>query len=1760
MPLELQAITAGDVAPYGAPDGRLDAGDLGVMMQFLNGVKQPDSIEKMTVDVAPYRSPDGKLDINDYLLVQKVLLGRMVLDQIIQPLTPLLWANSVAVSPFHISGLASQGSSVNVYLDGNLYTNVTADGNGLFSTQVTLAPGATNTIYVRVIANNIEGPVSETVTVLLPNSPPATLDPSSFTVSYSDKVTVDGIIGSVPVGSTVVVTLVDGSVGQVAAKPDGSFNYSSSGGNTSRVATITVRDGAGLEFEPIHMTTVGTIAGTFDVDPSGAASYSIPIAVPPGTAGMAPVLSLNYSSRGGNGPLGRGWSLGGMSMITRCAKTLARDGMNGRVNLDVNDRFCLDGQHLIAINGDVYGANGSEYRTEIESFTRVVSYGTGNSPDSFKVWTRSGQLIEYGNTTDAQFNPQGGDALQWSMNRIEDRAGNYLTLKYFEDAETGEHYPVEVAYTGNDAAGLIADNRLQLDYEARPDVSSGYVGGRNIVSNRRLSRIQAYDGTLLVREYRLAYGVGPITGVSRLQSVMECDSSVANAVCMQPLRFSWSNGVAGYMSATTSGSTNSGYANAQVLDVNGDGKQDLLVPHSGQWWINYGGTAGLSSAVSSSISTIGGYPDKTLKIDYNSDGLTDLLVPRSGNNWDLLQSGSGSLLRIRDVFKAEGYNNNPDIIDFDGDGRDDLIMMAASQTISYLTYHLHNNSAVGFGAAVDTEVIGMSYQQRVFDYDNDGVSDLLVPVSPGYIACSWFYLHNVNSQARYDVTSDTANCYVTAIGVNTLLGDVNGDGMQDLVSSGSGADFNGPWSMVLNKGTGLGVSPVDTGLSSVNRQYAIQTDYNVDGRMDILYPNGPNWHVYQSAGSGFTDIDTQLLASGYANTRVMDVNGDGLQDIVSAYGGVWNVHLRKGPVPDQLLGITNGMGIKTHITYKPLTDSTVYTKGVQAVFPEQDLIAPLYVVSQTGINDGAGGQYVTDYSYAGARLHRQGRGLLGFREVKSTDPQTGVTTVTTFRQDFPYTGMAESSRRIYNGTVIDETDNSLAAVMDINGHTGVVFPYISRSVQRNYDVPTGSTAGALIKTVQTDTAYDVSQGAHYGNPLAISIITKATSGEIYSKQTINNYASPDIANWVLDRVISTSVRHDGTGQQAITKTSGFSYYPNGLLFEEIIEPNAGANSPLYLRTAYEYDSFGNKTRVSVTGLKGYDGSAGGEERLTETVYDNKGRFPLWTRNSLSHQETYVYDSRFGTRSKLTGPNDLTTSWVYDSFGRKVKEARADGTVTIWSYDFCGNSNCPNGGFIETVNTSGGSPVKTYHDALQRVIRTESVALDGALIYQDTTYDARGNIAGKTRPYFASGGAAQLTTFIYDDLNRPIREDAPDGANVDYIYTGFYRNTHRTHDSGDYDQYDQRMTNVIDQLTQVVDAMGGTKFYSYDASGNLTSVSDTHDPALGTIVTTAAYDLRGRKTGMDDPDMGHWEYKYNAFGELVWQKDAKNQVVTMAYDKLGRMVTRAEPEGSSTWTYDTATNGVGKLASVSYAGSGHSKTLAYDNLGRLSSETSNIDSESFGLSYTYDGFSRRQTVTYPTGFIVRNVYNSHGHLAEVRDATNDTAYWTATASDAEGHITSETLGNGLQTLRGYELTNGSLKTISTGVGTNSNIQYLEYAFDALGNLKERKDNNQTLTETFVYDSLNRLTSAAIASVGTRTYDYDATGNILSKSDFGDHYTYGAGTAGPHAVTEVKNGATSLTTYSYDANGNMISGDGRSIAWTSFNKAATIQKGG
>lgn len=119
-------------------------------------------------------------------------------------------------------------------------------------------------------------------------------------------------------------------------------------------------------------TVAGASPGSLSVGATGQAGYDIPIAVPPGIAGMQPNLSLSYSSGAGNGIAGMGWSISGLSSIKRCPRTPAQDGQWGAIEYGPNDRFCLGGSRLVAVSG-AYGGDGTEYRTEIDGFSRIVS-------------------------------------------------------------------------------------------------------------------------------------------------------------------------------------------------------------------------------------------------------------------------------------------------------------------------------------------------------------------------------------------------------------------------------------------------------------------------------------------------------------------------------------------------------------------------------------------------------------------------------------------------------------------------------------------------------------------------------------------------------------------------------------------------------------------------------------------------------------------------------------------------------------------------------------------------------------------------------------------------------------------------------------------------------------------------------------------------------------------------------------------------------------------------------------------------------------------------------------------------------------------------------------------------------------------------------------------------------------------------------------------------------------------------------------------
>ncbi|MDX2191523.1 MAG: SpvB/TcaC N-terminal domain-containing protein, partial [Bacteroidota bacterium] len=76
------------------------------------------------------------------------------------------------------------------------------------------------------------------------------------------------------------------------------------------------------------------IPGKADVSPTGAASYAIPLELPSGSNNFTPSIGIVYNSQGGNGIMGYGWALAGLSMVQRTGKNKFFDGAYGPVKFD----------------------------------------------------------------------------------------------------------------------------------------------------------------------------------------------------------------------------------------------------------------------------------------------------------------------------------------------------------------------------------------------------------------------------------------------------------------------------------------------------------------------------------------------------------------------------------------------------------------------------------------------------------------------------------------------------------------------------------------------------------------------------------------------------------------------------------------------------------------------------------------------------------------------------------------------------------------------------------------------------------------------------------------------------------------------------------------------------------------------------------------------------------------------------------------------------------------------------------------------------------------------------------------------------------------------------------------------------------------------------------------------------------------------------------------------------------------------------------
>jgi len=1527
----------------------------------------------------------------------------------------------------------------------------------------------------------------------------------------------------------------------------------SSGTSGANASVLTSSTNA---FAPGSIDATGNLPVQFTVDSCGAATFSLPISVPPGTAGMQPSLAIAYSSHGGNGLLGMGGSLSGLSVITRAAKTIAQDEATGGVNFDSDDRFALDGQRLVAVNGN-YGANGTEYRTEMDSFDRIISFGqSGHGPAYFRVWTKSGQIFEYGGTADSRLvSNDGVEVILWTVNQISDHRGNYLSVSYFQDNANGEYLPLQIGYGGNvNASAPYAS--IVFGYEDRPDIVHGRVGIYPVQVRHRLVSLQTSVNKSPVLQYHLAYDQGNGTGRSRLRAVWLCD---ANGICFPPTRFDdWQDMTYPLDFDIQHATPGIGYdvsANKYTYlsgDFDGDGRTDMIhLLDDGHYdvWLNDGsGKFKTPRTVAYPVNN----PDSQflhfyfIPGDFNGDGRTDffhLLDGAHAETWLAQPDGTFKYIDLSSSIPT-GYwlDQHPNYRvqyyagDWNGDGRTDLIHIVADNTAKvWLSRGDGTFDIFEEHVAEDYNITRHNDKYFPCDLNGDGKTDLIHFVSSTnyfvWIASGDGHFQRVNKAGSYDLLANDAT-YIS--------GDFNGDGRTDLVHFDA-TDSAHLW---LGKGNGdFDISQISAseiyapclftnapGAPAYDFQgydrshFAFKAaDFNGDGKTDLVHLfNKTEVFIWISNGDGTFKVTHavpptlyDLKGDAHFDYFTGDFNGDGKTDLLHVVdkNGV-NIWYGLGPFPDIPTQITDGQGNSIALTYKPLTDPTAYTPESNATYPRQDMRGPLYVVASQRLSDGAGGEYEIRQTYAGAKADLAGRGFLGFRSIQARDMRDGIKTQTDYRQDFPFTGEVASAQlqqfdgRLINSTVNTWADTTLVSLPPLH------FVHLAQSQVRSYELD-----GSLISTTTTSKKFD-----DYGNSTYVLV----DSGDGFAKTTTSEFKN-DANGWILGRLTRSQVASAAPGQPTLTRSSAFGYYDDGVLQYEEIEPD---NPALRLRTDYQYDVFGNKTRATVSGLE--IGT-----RASSTTFDLLGRFPLRATNALGQVVSFQYDARFGVLTDSIDLNSLPTHWRYDSFGRKLREDRADGTFTQWIYSL-GDGDSPRFATYRLQTLSSGQPPSaSYFDKLGRVLRKTNRGFNNETVFQDTQYDEKGRVSRSSRPYF-TGDPIYWTQYSYDDLGRTLTETLPDNSTTATKYGGLTSVV--TNALG---QTLTQIKNSQGELVEAIDDYGRRIHHDYDAFGNLIN---TTDPAGNTV--TMRYDLRGRKISMDDPDAGHWSYTYDVLGQMFTQRDSKNQVLTNTYDLLGRLIQRIEPEGISDWLYDTSVKGVGKLALAQGPG-GYTRTNSYDALGRPRTTTSTIAGAAYSFTTTYDSLSRVDQLIYPSGIALKHSYTGNGYLASISNLTEGTLVWRANAMNAASQLTSDTLGNGVTTTRAFDPARAWIQTIQSGAG--GSVQDLDYSFNTLGTLTRRRDLRQGLSEAFLYDHLNRLTNAAISGRSPKSYLYDQLGNLTLKSDVGS-YSYGANGGGPHAASSA-GGAE----YFYDADGNQIGGNGRSVSYSSFNKPLSIAKG-
>ena len=1416
---------------------------------------------------------------------------------------------------------------------------------------------------------------------------------------------------------------------------------------------------------------VGTADGTFNVNALGAGTYTIPLEVPPGVGGFQPNLSINYNSMGGIGIAGYGWNIGGLSAITRSPQTFYHDGETVGVDLTATDRFSLDGQRLICTNG-TYGGNNSEYRTEIDNFTKVICLTDGTAtPKRFLAKTKGGLELHYGYEGDSDQTIEGlTEEVSWYIDKMTDLYGNTIEFEYIK--LNGYNYIGEISY------GV---NTVTFYYKERTDKQTSYFVGAALQQDLILDKIEMKYNSAVVKKYEFKYN---------LHSSGYGNSAVLNEVIEYGINNSRYNSTAFSYEYPTGDCNNYPYMeyNSYIStnykqyrgDYNGDGRDDIFTVNNSnrkEWRLYHGTDYGGFTYKTSGSTTF--EIDQVIPADLNGDGRQDLMLRCFIDRGYYYPYGVSDLYAFYYAISTENSIQTPQYFtqeyyalstlagvkiensilensstDFDGDRLDDMFVRTYN---SWKVFGFsYNGSSLTFSQKINGSG-GLPGEVLKFgDFNGDGKMDL--------------YTFDANGLKIYTINGNSLATLYSGSYPNKdhlfKLGDFNGDGKTDLFIYGYNTYEWSEWQIRLSTGTGFVANYFTKKKTDLKSDVVFTGDFNGDGRTDILAlsknaGNNPRQYYFVTKPNG-TDMSSEYYErSEYNKDRAFtlgDYDGNGKTDIlVTASSNQYYRGKITGNTNILLSRVADGLNNTTVVSYKKLSgEYSNYEKGAaDDDFPVYTYQGPLSVVE--GFHNNYGTSVDLDYSYRGLKIHRQGKGALGYEQVIVEDPHQGTKTETNsgYNDSFFYPTIL-SIKNFAGGTLMKHTRNTWeedVTKTTTDGEKDAIYPFIDYTLNRNvFEGQQDSTTFTYDLTIK-GSLKEAKQKFDNG-------VTKTIT---------NDYYSNDETNWYIGRLKESNVKYEKTGEDPVLNKTTYTYSTDGKLKPDFVRYNVGTSWEYY--NNHDYNGHGNL-------IQEYRYSNNGGGRKINYEYETNGIRLKKVINPLILPTNYTYNT-YGRLEKETDNRGNETTFTYDNMGRQATVSQPGGFVTTTAYNWGSDGALTNEVYTVTTSGNDGSQSKTWYDREGKELRTDVKGFGGPYIYNKTEYDTKGRLYKVYEPG-TSTSPTDYTLYEYDTKNRLNKITYPTGKITSISFNG-KRVTQTTEGMTSWKETDSQ------GLLKKANDFGGTITYNYYPNGQVKNIQHPDGS-----VTGMWYDDAGNQVKLSDPSAGITEYSYNAFGQIKTHKTARGDSTYYSYESDGRLDKHQTGQDVTDYTYDPTYKHLTGITSPNSV----SRTYAYDNAnvkGRLTGITENVGGENFPTTFTYD-LGRLKTRTHPSGVVEEYVYDSNsGLLEKVKAGT--TVVWDIDAMNEYGQITSAKYGTNLTATMAYDDGFPDYATIGS-------IYHYNYQFDKKNGWPNYRKNlkHTGLTENFIYEN-HRLDSIWGNSNSLGGLDYDGSGNILRKSDIG-----------------------------------------------------------